>query len=254
VHWSKSRHASYTRCPRQFFYDAIAAPQNPRIAELAAREGAPLLRHSVVRDIILGLVESRDDEPPSLAGLVGSARDILAKGIQDEAEIGGQLSIIEQCLGAFLEAELPDIRRAKIVYVSTGDPVEFAYQGLTMMASPEVVMDRGEGLEILSYRTGASDFRKGEESLLRAGGLTAWARSALRYFGGPVQVTEIYLREDCVRYEIILTDDQMLAAVRKRGNLTCGRDMGVQRGLFLGDERPDFGCEVVEVGGVESGL
>ena len=209
MHWSKRRHVSYKECPRRFFYEAIAAPQNRKIAELAEQQGGPLLRHSVVRDIILGLVNARDAAPPDLESLVESAREILTRGLEDEVEIGGQLSIVEQCLGAFLEQELPDIRKAAIVYVSPGDPVEFAYGGQTMMAAPEVVLRRDGGLEIICYRTGGSDFRKGAESHLRAGGLTAWARGALRYLDGAIQVTEVYLREDCLRFETTFTDDEL---------------------------------------------
>jgi CRISPR/Cas system-associated exonuclease Cas4 (RecB family) len=213
LHWSKSRHVSYKRCPRQFFYGAIAAPQNPTIAALEDREAPPLLRHSVVRDTILGLVEGRGGEAPDFASLMEGAGEILAKGIKDEAQIAGQLTIVEQCVKAFIERELPDIRKAKVVYISTGEPVEFAYGGLTMMVAPEVVLERETALEILSYKTSASDRRKGGEAQLRAGGLVAWALAVLKSFEKPVQVTEVYLREDCARVETRLSDAALEAFV-----------------------------------------
>ena len=41
----------------------------------------------------------------------------------------------------------------------------------------------------------------------------------------------------------------MSAAVGNSGNLAYGRGAGAQRGVFLGDERRDPGCEVVDLGG-----
>jgi len=214
MHWSKTRHVSYRKCPRQFFYANVAAPMNPKIAALAGRESAHLLRHSVVRDILLGLVEAGEADAVDVEGCLKDAHVILAKSLENDLDVKAQLTIVKQCLVAFVSAELAEIRKTTRLYTSTGNPVEFSYDGLSIMAAPELVLDRGKAVEILSFKTGSSSFREARESLLHAAGLTAWGRSVLGCLDRPIVVTEIFLREDCLRIDQCLSDHEMREFVR----------------------------------------
>lgn len=209
MHWSKTRHASYAKCPRHFFYANVAAPLNERIAALTKQDSIHLLRHNIVKDILLGLIEAPEGEIPVVGPLIESGCAILTKASKNEADAAGQASIVEQCVNAFVTRELPDLRSAKVLYTGSEGAAEFVYDGLAMMAAPEVAVDRGAGIEVLSFKTGGSRFRREDETLWRAGGLTAWVRSSLKIYDRPVQVTEVFLREDCLRVDVILSDERM---------------------------------------------
>jgi len=177
MHWSKSRHLDYFQCPRRFFYSAIAAPRNSSIRELQEQQSPPLIRHDLVRRVIREIVHAENWTVDQLEKTVAGARRALEKVIEDPLEVNAQFSIIEPCLQNFANEILPSIRDNAIVYVSDGEPMEFVYNRLTILALPELVLDKGDHVDVLVWKTGSSSFRAEEEFKLRAGGLTCWSRS-----------------------------------------------------------------------------
>lgn len=220
MHWSKSRHVSYASCPRRFFYENIAAPMNPAIGALAKTNSPHLLRHTLVREIALSLVQTTHDID-QLSSIMQSAREILSRSLTDDVVVNAQISIIEHCIRSLIEHELTDLQNATQLHVSSGDPSEFSYDGISMMTLPELVLDRGGALEVISFKSGSSRFRDEDDFFLRAAGLTAWARSVMRWVDHPVRVTEIYLKEDCLRQERTLTDEEMRSFVIVARDMTA---------------------------------
>jgi hypothetical protein len=149
MHWSKSRHTHYSACPRQFFYEVIAGPRNAEIARLAESTGLALRRHETVRQLISAIVRSPTPEAIALDRLLIHARQVLATDTSDDYEVESELSIVQLCLENFM-SRLPQLlESAKILHVHQGDPVEFVYDGLTMMALPELVLGYPDNTEIL---------------------------------------------------------------------------------------------------------
>lgn len=208
MHWSKSRHAQFAACPRQFFYEVIAGPRNPRIAELAEQTSGALIRHETVRQVISAIMRSPEPEKVPLSSLLSSAHVILSKAISDEYQAASQASIIDTCLESFVAA-IPTFADGELLYVHQGDPVEFDYQGLSIMCLPELVLDYEDRTDILCWRTGQSRFRKPADTVLLAGGLTCWARSVLKLINRPIRIREVYLREDFASEDVSLTDQQL---------------------------------------------
>jgi hypothetical protein len=209
--WSKSKHVQFEDCPRRFFYSQIAAARNPRIRELAEESTPSLIRHEVVCETICAIAKETGWTSRSLARTLKSAQSALEKLIPDELQRNAEYSITETCVRTFVEEVLPDVRASKLVSIANKNPVEFIYDSLTMFVLPEMVLDRGTFVDILSWRTGSSGFRSERGHRLRAGGLTCWARSVLKEVRRPVHVTEVYLRESSPvpRYEVILTDEEV---------------------------------------------
>ncbi len=58
MHWSKSRHVDYKKCPRKFFYTNIAAQKNKAIKELTESISPPLMRHEAVRTSIAQIAKN----------------------------------------------------------------------------------------------------------------------------------------------------------------------------------------------------
>jgi hypothetical protein len=215
MHWSKSRHTQYTACPRQLFYDAIAAPNNPQIAKLAESPSLALCRHDTVRQLISAVIQSPSPERVAIDRLLPRAKQVLATASPDEFRVESELSIVQLCLENFL-TRLPDLlASAQILYVHQGDPTEFVYDGLQMTALPELVLSYPNRTEIFCWRTGSSRFRKAEESRLLAGGLTCWARSAMRIVSGPVIIREVFLCEDFSARDTLLSDTELREFVRQ---------------------------------------
>jgi hypothetical protein len=214
MHWSKSRHVMYEACPRQFFYEAVAAPLNPRIAGLRDRASAPLVRHDAVRSAVLKIVNKVPWHPAHLPVVLAESRADMLSALGNEADVNAQMSIVEACVNAFVTELLPELRAGQIVYVMNGDPVEFIYDGLTVMALPEVVVDRGDRLDIYQFKSGSPDFanRRARDLMLRAGGLTCWARCSLREVTRPIQILDVYLRAAPVQIRRIVLDDQAVRA------------------------------------------
>ncbi|HEV7509030.1 MAG TPA: TIR domain-containing protein [Thermoanaerobaculia bacterium] len=209
MHWSKTRHVSYKTCPRQFFYANVAGPRNPEIAKLAEQQAPPLLRHEVVREILLDIMRGGSGAVIDRDAFLERGRDYLLGVIGDEFQVNAQMSIVELCVDNFIRLYFEEIQSAVVVYVSDGKPVEFVYDGVSMMVLPELVLDRDAYIQLISWKTGTSGFRKDDDFFLRAGGLTCWARSVLRCLDRPVVVTEVFLRNDCAAFEICLDDRQV---------------------------------------------
>ena len=214
MHWSKSRHTQYSACPRQFFYEVIAGPRNAEIARLAESTGMALRRHETVRQLISAIVRSPTPEAISLDRLLMHARQVLATETSDDYEVESELSIVQLCLENFMDRLPQLLESAKILHVHQGDPVEFVYDGLTMMALPELVLGYPDKTEILCWKTGSSRYKKTGDGLLLAGGLTCWARSAMKIVSQPIVVREVFLREDFYSNAISFNDDELRDFVR----------------------------------------
>jgi len=76
MHWSKSRHKKYRSCPRQFFYEEIAAPRNPKLRALSQAKTPALIRHDVVRQVLNTIVQIPDWTPDDLAGILSEQTDV----------------------------------------------------------------------------------------------------------------------------------------------------------------------------------
>jgi hypothetical protein len=210
MHWSKSRHVQYENCPRQFFYEAIAAPLNPRIAALRDRPSPPLARHDAVRSAVLRIVNTSAWTSAHLPSVLADSRGRMLAALGNEADVNAQMSIVEACVGCFGQELLPLIRSGRVAYVSTGEPVEFIYDGLSIMALPEVVVEHDDRLEIYQFKTGSPSFwgsAKERDLRLRAGGLTCWARCSLNEVTRPVHVMDVYLRESPLQMRTVTLDD-----------------------------------------------
>jgi hypothetical protein len=210
MHWSKSRHVDYTTCARRFFYSSIAAPRNPHIAALARQQAPPLLRHEIVRSLVLHLAEIDSIDPGDVPPLLAIAESQLASLMPDAAhEVKAQMSIVAGCVDNFLGNYHRTIRAAKIVYVSPGEPVDFVYAGISMMALPELVLEKDGYTQIMMFKTTPFYWADPGDSELRAGGLVCWARSILRVVEAPVIVTEVFLRDSSTVRNMQLSDDDM---------------------------------------------
>jgi hypothetical protein len=240
LHWSKSRHLDFQACPRRFFYSEIAAPRNPTIAMLADRMTAALLRHEVVRCCVRDIVGAEGDPHTALLAALQSCETQLAHSIKNPLDVNAQYSIAEACLTNFVNSILPDVTQAKVLYVSNGDPVEFLYDGLTMFAVPELVLDKGDQIEILNWKTGSSNFRKDDDLMLRAGGLTCWARSILKEVVKPIVVTDAYLREgpNPTTYSVNLSDSEVRAFVAQAKEMSQAYSVSARVADF--PARPDL--------------
>lgn len=207
MHWSKSRHAAFDSCPRRFFYDEIAAPQNEKIAALKRGTSPPLVRHEAMRHATTRIARERSDDSEFLKAVYSECRQILDDQIANGAHAAAEFSVLEVCLNAFVSDVLPMIRTDDLAYVHGGDPVEFVYDGLTIMAVPEVAIRRADRLDIYQMRTGRPGFRVAEELRLTTGGLTCWARRCLSEVNVPVHVHEVLLRAQPVQIASCSFDD-----------------------------------------------
>ena len=214
MHWSKTRHVDYTSCPRRFFYSAIAALRNPSIRALQERQSPPLIRHDLVRNIIRAILHADNWTEDQLSGVIEGAKETLQTIIDKPLIVNSEMSIVESCLTNFAEHVLPSLRQERILYISDGDPIEFVYTNLTMMALPEVVVDKVDEVNIIYWKTGSSDFRKEEQFDLRVGGLTCWSRSVLQCVDRPTCVSEVFLREYDTIYSKTFSDEQVRHFVR----------------------------------------
>ena len=196
LHWSKSRHEDYKNCPRRFFYANVAASKNSSLAALRDSTSPALARHEAVRRVIAEVVKAPDWTPEDLPATVSETAKALRGVIGDEFECGAQMSIVEACLQSFGADVLPRIREAKVLYVSDGNPQEFVYDGLSMMALPELVIEADQSVEIITWKTGLSQFSDEVGFLLRSHGLVGWCRSILGQAQENVTVSEVFLRED----------------------------------------------------------
>jgi len=218
MHWSKSRHTHYEACPRRFFYSAIAAPRNCQIAQLGNQLEPPLVRHEVVRLAVSEMARAPSWNEADLPKTLHKAKSRLAAQIPNEYDVNAQLSIVEVCLGNFVEELLAEIRASRVLYVTDGKPVEFIYDGLSVSTLVELVLDKGDNIEIFNWKTSDSGWHKPDELDLRAGSLTCWARSVLKQVRKPIIVSDVYLKEGpppVTRYQVELEDDQVRNFVAK---------------------------------------
>lgn len=214
MHWSKTRHITYENCPRKFFYSEIAASRNDEIRALARRTAAPLVRHEIVRKIVLGIARTPDAGPESIARAVSECEVVFQKASLPEHVTAEQMTIVQTCVQSFVDDVVPDIVDATLLHAYSGRPAEFTYDRLSMMCLPELVLDAGDVIDVLAFKTGSSSFRSQHELRLRAGGLTCWARSALRVVDRPIRVSEVYLRERGEKYSTELSDADVREFIR----------------------------------------
>ena len=126
--------------------------------------------------------------------------------VGESIAVSEQMSIIELCLENFFTYHVSRFLEHRIVHISTGDPVEFVYDKMSIMAVPEVVVDEQDKIRIVNWRTGSSQYRVKDDIRLRAGGLTCWSRSVLRCVARPTAITDIYLREQDGVFDEVLSD------------------------------------------------
>jgi len=215
MHWSKSRHTTFTKCPRKFFYGEIASHRNPDIGTLSENKSPQLIRHDVVRKIVSSTIKMGPLKTPSLEVLVNTGREILAKSINDEYKLNAEMSIVEICLSNFVTFYESRLKPTEYIYVTDGNPVEFVYNGISMMALPEFVANRGDLIEIYSWKTGSFDFSNEEEFRLKACGLTCWARSVLKILDKDISVVEVFLRSDCKTQETLFSDEDIRSFIEE---------------------------------------
>jgi hypothetical protein len=210
MHWSKTRHVQFENCPRSFFYEVIAAPQNPKINALGEKITPPLARHEAIRGVVTRIVQKSPWVPEELPVMLAEARAQLITQLGNEFDANTQMSIVEACVKNFVELVLPEISKGKIVYVMQGDPVEFMYGELSVMASPELVVDCGDRIDIYQFKSGSPGFGKDKELHLKGGGLTCWARVALGEVKRPVRIVDVYLRSKPPATKHVTLNDESL--------------------------------------------
>lgn len=215
MHWSKTRNINYETCPRRFFYSDIAGPRNPKIAALFDKQAPPLLRHEIVRNIINGIISEKGTDSSHLESYISSATDILTRAIDNEYEVNAQVSIVEACVGNFYDCFYAALSDWDTIYISDGKPVEFVYNKLSMMALPEIALDKGDRIQVICWKTGSRDFRDERDFYLRAGGLVCWVRSVLKILDKQVVVSEIFLRDNCEEYDFEFSDEEITAFIAK---------------------------------------
>ena len=206
MHWSKSRHMDYVQCPRRFFYSNLAAPRNPAIRGLAEQRTPALIRHELVRGAIRRTLKSGDFQREGLSELLGQVEKQLEVLVGDPIHATEQMSIVRLCLENFFSYHVSTFSDHQIAYISNGDPVEFVYDSMSIMAVPEVVVNEQDQIRIVNWRTGSPQYRSSDDTRLRAGGLTCWSRSVLKCVERPTVVTDIYLREPDAVYEKVMSD------------------------------------------------
>ena len=206
MHWSKTRHLDYVRCPRRFFYSNVAAPQNAAIRDLAERRTPALIRHELVREAIRTVLDSDDHQRERLPQLLAMVRERFHVMVGETIAVNEQMSIIALCLENFFDCHVSRFPKNQIIHTTTGGPVEFVYDRLSIMAVPEVVVDEQDHIRIVSWRTGSSQFRAKDDIRLRAAGLTCWSRSVLGCVDRPTVITDIYLREQDGVFDKVLSD------------------------------------------------
>ena len=209
MHWSKSRHIDYVQCPRRFFYSNVAAPRNPAIRDLAEQSTPALIRHELVRGAIRRVLHSGNFEREGLSELLGEVAQQMDAMLGDPISASEQMFIVELCLRNFFSHHLSRFSEHRIVHISNGDPVEFVYDSMSIMAVPEVVVDEQDQIRIFNWRTGSPQYRSSDDIRLRAGGLTCWSRSVLNYVERPTVITDIYLREPHAVYEKEMSDAEI---------------------------------------------
>lgn len=212
MHWSKTRQVQYENCPRQFFYESIAAPLNPKIDALRNRLSPPLLRHEVIRDAVMTVVRTPDWTVAQLPVLLAQGKAKMVAALGNEADANAEMSIVDVCINGFLAEYRPTLENARVAYITNGEPVEFIYDGLQIVAAPELAIDRDDRLDIVQFKSGSPDFanRRDHDLRLRASGLTCWARCALQELEKPVHVTDIYLRSRPLQTRTMVLDDQQV--------------------------------------------
>ena len=126
--------------------------------------------------------------------------------VGESIAVNEQMSIVELCLENFFKYHVSRFLEHQIVHISTGDPVEFVYDKMSIMAVPEVVVDEQDKIRIFNWRTGSSQYRAKDDIRLRAGGLTCWSRSVLGCVDRPTVITDIYLREQDGVFDEVLSD------------------------------------------------
>ncbi len=241
MHWSKTRHINYETCPRRFFYSDIAGPRNPKIAELSDMQAPPLLRHEIVRSIINGIISKKSVVPNDLDKYLKSAMDILNKALDNEHEINAQISIIEACIINFYGCFSDEIDDWETIYISDGNPVEFVYSNLSMMALPEIALDHDDNVQVICWKTGSKDFRDERDFNLRAGGLTCWSRSVLKLIEKKVIISEIFLRDNCEKFDVVFNDEEIASFVEEARETAEQYSSSAKIKDFLAN--PDFhGC------------
>ena len=129
--------------------------------------------------------------------------------IGEPIAIGEQMSIIGLCLENFFDYHVSIFSEHDVVHVSSGEPVEFVYDRMSIMAVPEVVLDEQDHIRIVNWRTGSSQYRALDDVRLRAGGLTCWSRSVLQCVDRPTLITDIYLREPDGVFDEVLSDSDV---------------------------------------------
>jgi hypothetical protein len=109
-----------------------------------------------------------------------------------------------------------------------------------MFAVPELVLDKGDQIEILNWKTGSSNFRKDDDLMLRADGLTCWVRSVLKEVVKPVVVTDLYLREGPTpsAYSVNLSDSEVRAFVTQAKAMSQSYSVSARVADFAA--RPDL--------------
>ncbi len=72
--------------------------------------------------------------------------------VGDTIAVNEQMSIIALCLENFFDCHVSRFPKNQIIHTATGDPVEFVYDKLSIMAVPEVVVDEQDHIRIVSVR------------------------------------------------------------------------------------------------------
>jgi len=196
----------YVQCPRRFFYSSVAAPRNPAIRDLVEQRTAALIRHELVQGAVRRVLRSSNFEEEGLSELLGEVEAQMDVMVGDPISAREQMSIVELCLENFFSHHLPRFSEHQILHISNGDPAEFVYDSMSIMAVPEVVFDERAQVRIVNWKTGSPQYRSTDDVRLRAGGLTCWSRSVLGCVERPTVITDIYLREPDAVYEEKLSD------------------------------------------------
>src|SRR5690242_5942857 len=110
MHWSMTRHATYTKCPRKFFYKEIASHEDEEIGNLCSDDSTspPLVRHNVIRETIAAIALDPTWNADLLLPLyVQEAQQKLLDRLSDPAQAAAEASIVSVCVESFAQEIRP---------------------------------------------------------------------------------------------------------------------------------------------------
>jgi CRISPR/Cas system-associated exonuclease Cas4 (RecB family) len=183
--WSVSRHDTFMRCRRRYFYAYYAAPEDPEIARLKRLSALPLWAGSVVHETIEELLKTRAELPPpeEQEAIVRAAVHSRMLGEWRESEAGSErFRLFEHEYGLAVDPEDKKILVGTVMrslrhffrsetlrdayaagrerWLSVEDLVSFRTEGVTVFLRMDLAYRARDGrVVIVDWKTGRGEGR-----------------------------------------------------------------------------------------------